>query len=227
MTYNRLSEETIQDIYRLNEEGLSNRAIARELDGVDRYRVAYWLKQKGRECARYRRGPPKPYNETSSYCSKCNKIISNDKFPWVINSVDGRKLSYCMQCRYQQTRQNLNSTPAKFWAAKSNAIRSRAKRDGIEFDLPLELLINLWEKQNHKCFYTDITLVPTIGNGKRPDSPSVDRVNSSRGYLSGNVVICASRINSIKYDMTMTEMREWTPDWYRRLTNAGFAEEVL
>jgi CTP:phosphocholine cytidylyltransferase-like protein len=40
---------------------------------------------------------------------------------------------------------------------------------------------------------------------------------SKDGYIHGNVVFCCSRINMMKNNMTLDEMREWTPGWYQRV----------
>jgi len=105
-------------------------------------------------------------------------------------------------------------------------LKSRSKKKNIEFDLDLEYFINMLTNQKYKCFYTDAKLVTKINNIKdRSNSVSVDRVVFNKGYIKGNVVLCTARINAIKLDMTLEEMRKWTPEWYEKLVNNGFVVE--
>ena len=55
------------------------------------------------------------------------------------------------------------------------------------------------------------------GNGRLPTTISVDKVDPRGGYTPDNVVLCAARINSMKNDVTLEEMREWMPKWYERV----------
>lgn len=68
--------------------------------------------------------------------------------------------------------------------------------------------------ESGKCFYTDREMVAVAGKGKSPDSVSVDKVNPSRGYTVGNVVLCCNRINTIKQDVTPEELQAWMPGWH-------------
>jgi len=43
----------------------------------------------------------------------------------------------------------------------------------------------------------------------------IDRVNSSRGYVEGNIVSCCKHCNRAKNSMTMREFEEWIKDVYR------------
>lgn len=59
-------------------------------------------------------------------------------------------------------------------------------------DITLEYLKELWDKQEGKCPYTgwDLLIAPTSGYCKMPRLPnraSLDRIDSSKGYLQGNV----------------------------------------
>lgn len=68
---------------------------------------------------------------------------------------------------------------------------------GWKFDLSMDFLVSLWEKQKGKCFYTgdDLTLdrVRKVGS-----SASLDRMDSSKGYVMGNVVWTSRLVNVSK-----------------------------
>lgn len=51
------------------------------------------------------------------------------------------------------------------------------------------------------------------GNGPKHNSPSLDRLVPSKGYVKGNVNIISQKANRIKNDATLDELRkvyEWT-----------------
>jgi len=63
-----------------------------------------------------------------------------------------------------------------------------ASANNIEFDLPLISFMNVCRSK--KCYYTGLPL--------DRKTLSVDRVNSSLGYVSGNVVAAHEQFNQFK-----------------------------
>ena len=62
-------------------------------------------------------------------------------------------------------------------------------------------LINQYELQNGKCYYSGRPLVIAMRT-KSLDSLSIDRVDSTKGYTPDNIVLCCSIINIMKLDTT-------------------------
>lgn len=80
-----------------------------------------------------------------------------------------------------------------------NKCRNRNKK--LEFDLDESLLEFLWRKQEGRCAITGAPL--TIQNSKTkktPSSASLDRIDSSEGYVPGNVQFLAYAVNMAKND---------------------------
>lgn len=81
-------------------------------------------------------------------------------------------------------------------------IKSRCKRIGREFAIELEDIII-----PEKC--------PVFGfDLKREDkktwmfAPSVDRIDSSKGYIKGNITVVSRRANILKRDATVEELEQ-------------------
>jgi hypothetical protein len=97
----------------------------------------------------------------------------------------------------QYDRYKKNPVPTLVSAAKK-----RAKQSGIAFDISsADLTMPL------VCPIFGVTLIPNIG-GKRHSScsPTIDRIDPTRGYVRGNVWIISHRANQIKNDATLEEL---------------------
>jgi hypothetical protein len=91
------------------------------------------------------------------------------------------------------------------WSQRAiSNLRARAKKKKLAFniaacDIPLPKV----------CPVLGIPIV--LGGGKRAllhsGSPSVDRIDGSKGYIGGNVKVISARANRIKMDATPTELR--------------------
>ena len=79
-----------------------------------------------------------------------------------------------------------------------------ARARGLEFDILFDEIV--WPET---CPVLGIPLSYDIKWGKRrPDSPSLDRTDNDRGYVSGNVVVMSWRANEIKRNSTVDEVKK-------------------
>jgi hypothetical protein len=84
-------------------------------------------------------------------------------------------------------------------AKKMINLQQSATSRNIEFDLSFETVKSLLLRTN--CYYTGLKFED---EGKF--SFSVDRVDSKKGYIEGNVVACTIDINSKKSNLTIEEI---------------------
>lgn len=92
--------------------------------------------------------------------------------------------------------------------------RARAKKLGREFNLTLADLVI-----PDLCPVLGIPLYPSVtGRRDRTHSPSIDRIDSSRGYTRDNIVIVSYRANVIKNNATPDEL-DRVASFYRQLTD--------
>jgi hypothetical protein len=82
-------------------------------------------------------------------------------------------------------------------------IKLRAKNRGIDYLLSSEYLWDLYLKQNKKCALSGLPIDFTK-NGRA----SLDRIDSSIGYVEGNVHWVYNKINIMKNEYTQTEFLE-------------------
>jgi len=132
---------------------------------------------------------------------------------------DGRR-SECRKCERKQRREYYRSgrqaaaTRANPESCQlSNMVKKskmRAKEKNLAHDIDIEYLRSLGLPSH--CPYLGIKLRWKVqaGLGVKakpfPESPSLDRIDSSKGYVKGNVIIVSHRANSIKRDADEQEL---------------------
>lgn len=95
---------------------------------------------------------------------------------------------------------------AKFFASKVIRLRTSARKRKIQFseDLTTEYLVELWNKQGGKCFYSGIPL--SFDPKDTVCLVSVDRIDNSKGYEPGNIVLCCYALNVFKFSYPKEEL---------------------
>lgn len=93
-------------------------------------------------------------------------------------------------------------------------IRSNAALRGHAFDLSLQYIADLFETQGRLCAITGLPLGMPHGarelNTKNDaKTASLDRIDSSRGYVAGNVQWVHKTINMMKREMPQHEFIKW------------------
>ena len=78
-----------------------------------------------------------------------------------------------------------------------NRSKNSKQTKNMSFNLTKEFLHELFQKQNNKCKITNITFDYTKYNNKKasPFKPSIDRIDSSKGYTQDNVRLVCVIIN--------------------------------
>lgn len=84
-----------------------------------------------------------------------------------------------------------------------SAIIYSANKRGLEFDLTIDYLWDLFVKQDKKCALSkvDIELHRHTKHGKR-NTASLDRIDSTQGYVEGNVQWLHKDVNNMKGSLT-------------------------
>ena len=85
--------------------------------------------------------------------------------------------------------------------------KSRAKKSGLDFNLDITDI-----QIPKECPILGIPLFIRQGSkelGKNPNNPSLDRIDSSKGYIEGNVQWVTYQANLNKHVMTMEQLYEF------------------
>ena len=81
------------------------------------------------------------------------------------------------------------------------AIRG-AKKRSLEFNISVEYMKRLFLEQHQKCAYLKTELYLGCKSGDIYTNASIDRIDSSKGYIEGNVQWVHKKVNIMKQDMT-------------------------
>ena len=87
------------------------------------------------------------------------------------------------------------------------SIEHRAKvTKKIDFEISIDYAYLIYLEQDGKCALTglDICFRPVCGD-KKEQTASLDRIDSSKGYIEGNVQWLHKKVNNMKWTLTNTE----------------------
>lgn len=89
-------------------------------------------------------------------------------------------------------------------------IVSGAKNRGLDFSISIDSTYQLFLDQNKKCKLSgvDITLSP-LHRDQSDSTASLDRIDSSKGYIEGNVQWVHKNVNIMKQAMSDKEFIDW------------------
>lgn len=130
-------------------------------------------------------------------CIDCGQDLPDDHFLRKARKNTTAPLGACRKCRWSTTRNYRNANPAR---RLLHSCRARAKVLGLEFNLTVDDLA----VPTH-CPVFGIPL--TMGYDRRTENtPSVDRIDPSRGYVRGNIAVVSWRANRLKSNATAAEL---------------------
>lgn len=146
-------------------------------------------------------------------CSVCNEIKPPSEYHSHTSSTDGLQ-GRCKSCSFIAQQKSKEKTGVygflkdRIRNAKANAQRKSTKRPSIEFNIDFDHIKKLYEAQNGLCAVSGIEMTYISYNTndfriKNPHNISLDRIDSSKGYVPGNVQLVCCIINYMKWDTDM------------------------
>lgn len=92
-------------------------------------------------------------------------------------------------------------------------MRSMAKIRGIEFQVTIEDVWEQFVRQDKRCRYSGVSIgfLDDAPNwkGTPTNTASLDRIDSSKGYVKDNICWSHKTINVMKLDLTQAEFERW------------------
>lgn len=153
---------------------------------------------------------------STKVCSTCKNVLPISDF-WADKKVPSGCYYECKGCARSRLRN---------WQSKNRALRSEYERGRSQSHRRKDPAYRIWKGAKDRaalhgipfsisrydvsipsvCPVTGIPLVLTHRRAQG-DSPSLDRIDPLRGYVPGNVIVVCWRVNRIKSDASLDELR--------------------
>ena len=131
------------------------------------------------------------YSTQNKICISCNLDKPVSEFKKRITYQDGYS-NKCKKCEYEICTDSRQAYVYNNWA---KLLFLGAKRHSkFDFDIDEQFILDLYEKQNGKCFWFNVDLKPS-NVAKYPWQPSLDRLDRDKGYTKDNVVLACYTAN--------------------------------
>src|ERR1019366_6151215 len=135
-------------------------------------------------------------------CSKCKIEQLVIDFYSDKHNIDGLK-SICKKCELTYSYKYRNSDPIQrlYMNARSGANARKLNFNILKSDLIIP----------EKCPILGLNLI--FSNKVTRNTPSIDRIDSNIGYEKNNIIVCSYRVNRLKGDASIGEMKLIYNNW--------------
>lgn len=143
-------------------------------------------------------------------CAKCGDSFDKELKEYNRRTKDGQTKFYCgYGCSYPAINQpdEFASFRQIYFAAEK--VAKEKKRD---FNISLEFLKKLWEKQGGKCAYTGVQMtLPRVMREVNHSvyAASLDRIDANEGYTKDNVEFVCRFVNLGKNNYPKLEVQDF------------------
>lgn len=156
-------------------------------------------------------------------CSLCKMVKPAGKFDSMrfrnLNVGVGRVLeafdAVCRSCRiderkWQEAHPLYDREVFLFWNRQFSSQEHGAKVRQIPWLLVFNDVLSMYLRQNGRCAVSDVKFaLRSEKSGRSRLKPSLDRIDSTKGYTRDNVHIVCAAVNIIKNDMPHREFLLW------------------
>jgi hypothetical protein len=111
-----------------------------------------------------------------------------------------------IKARQKISRAKRQYDPELFVRDVMDRVKESARTRNLELDIDKDFIRQLLIESNGVCAMSGVKL-STMHND--PNKASIDRIDSDKGYIKGNVRVVATRSNMIKNKWSDAEILEW------------------
>jgi hypothetical protein len=152
-------------------------------------------------------------NFCSRSCSTAARNESMDESYWK-QRYKNQKKTFDIKSKSGNRQDEYSPFRFALGSVRASIIKHKHKH---ETDIDVKYLKELWEKQNGICPYTGLKMIlsrNTLEHSKLKSlkKASLDRIDSSKGYIKGNVEFVCMAINLAKINHTKQNMIQFIQD---------------
>lgn len=139
--------------------------------------------------------------------TRCCVSCGTDFIPRAHKQIFCNKLCgdyYRQRTRYKgaYTNKYKSSSPYRFI---SQLLGYYGRRETLSTDY----IHSLYVEQNGLCALSGVPMTHVVGEGQVNTNISIDRIDSSVGYIEGNIQLVCRIVNTMKLNMPVEELRWW------------------
>ena len=175
-----------------------------------------YCKECAKEKEKKRVRVPAFNSEGFLYCKKCKTYKPVDHFYPNSSTIKCRQYysDNCKECEAERKKASRELTytndKESFLKSLMQGCKTRAlKENKFKFDLTLEQLLELWDKQKGLCAISGLEMTTIKGKGKMPLNASIDRIQPGQDYTISNIQLVCSHVNMMKSNLTEEELLEF------------------
>jgi hypothetical protein len=138
-------------------------------------------------------------------CDMCNEVLPVYCYGQDKNHKNGINMKRCTKCYHQM------SCPWKRrWQNMVKSTKERNKKGYCHGDVEYspDELREMYYEQGRRCYISGNIVAEEYGTGN-PYSASVERLDNTKGYVKGNVVLICQYLQISKGDYSPDEIRSW------------------
>jgi len=136
-------------------------------------------------------------------CSSCGEAQSYLRKNYAVESLRLKKM--CKKCSNRQTDNCHRGWHKGIRISWFNKYKISAETRGIDWDLSIDDVADVFDAQNRSCALTGWPLVfPSVGHPHNTDA-SIDRINSRFGYKKENIQIVSKKVNMMKQSYSVED----------------------
>ena len=152
------------------------------------------------------------YNISMKECTKCHEEKDESEFPPSPNTKDGY-YHWCRPCKNKEERERRQRNAKLKDPSQNKSMWSRAQQragdGGLDFTITPD---NIFVPQRCPVFGTMLE----VGGECKDNSPSLDRIDNTKGYVPGNVVVVSYKANRLKNNASLEELKQLV-EYYEHL----------
>jgi hypothetical protein len=108
--------------------------------------------------------------------------------------------TFCNDCWTAKNKKWLEASPRNLLTASVRAAARRCEKIGAPCNITVDYMLELYAQQKGCCAYSGIPMTTAVGSR---DLVSLDRVDATKSYTKGNVVLAARFVNMMKSNLSV------------------------
>ncbi len=122
-----------------------------------------------------------------------------------LNEKNLKVAKSCSKCKYKSWSKGTKNVSGTYFGK----IKNHAKHRKIEFNISIDYMQKLWNDQSGKCKLSGVDLTYKLGKNHMGQTCSLDRIDSSKGYIEGNVQWVHKIVNFMKTTLQNEDFIDW------------------